>query len=149
MSCYVTFGGYRCRKRVARHIVKWFLEYRKLSRFNTFVHIIDKRLWGRKMDGCIHTIDQLKKPRFFEIEIENRLSLDEYITTLIHELIHFEQRLRGEHQVSFCPLTTKMINKWHGKELPPLDYCEEPWEIDAYQREKVYFAKYKEYATNH
>ena len=45
MSCYVTFGGYRNRKRITRNAIEWFIQHRKLNRFNTFIHVVDKRLW--------------------------------------------------------------------------------------------------------
>ena len=148
MSCYVTFGGYRNRKRITRSVIKWFLDYRKLNRFNTFVHIIDKTLEKEGMYGCIHCIDRLSRPRFFEIEIDNNQSTDDYVTTLIHELIHFEQRLRGTWQQDWYK--GQVMNKWKANVVPPhTTYDDEPWDRDAYEREEEYFLVYKENATNH
>ena len=72
MSCYITFGGYRNRKRLTRSVIEWFIHNRKLSRFQTFVHVIDRNLKREGMYGCIHSIDQLSRPRFFEIEMDNQ-----------------------------------------------------------------------------
>ena len=146
MSCYVTFGGYRNRKRIARDAIEWFLQHRKLNRFNTFVHIVDKRLWPEDDGACI-AIDRQSNPRFFEIEMENRLdNKEQYLTTLFHELTHMEQRLRGTHQMQYCTRTCRTVNKWHGDVVSPeTKYMDEPWEIEAYEREKLLYRAYREH----
>ena len=127
MSCYITFGGYRNRKRLTRSVIEWFIHNRKLNRFQTFVHVIDRNLKREGMYGCIHSIDQLSRPRFFEIEMCNQQDDNSYVTTLLHELVHFEQRLRGKWKQqwkkdkvqiygtvgSFLTLRSMMMN--HGK----------------------------------
>jgi len=147
MSCYVTFGGYGNRKRIARAAIQWFFQHRKLNRFNSFVHIIDKRLWHQGNDGTCMSIDDLSRPRYFEIEIENRLdNKEQYLTTLFHELRHVEQRLRGDHKQRFSCHARKVVNKWKGESVPPeTEYMDEPWEIDAYKMENVFFKEYKQY----
>ena len=146
MSCYVTFGGYRNRKRITRNAIEWFLQHRKLNRFNTFVHIVDKRLWPEDDGACI-AIDRQSNPRFFEIEMENRLdNKEQYLTTLFHELIHMQQRLRKTHQMQYCTRTCRTVNKWHGDVIPSkTKYMDEPWEIEAYEREKLLYRAYREH----
>ena len=143
MSCYVTFGGYRHRKRITRDVIDWFMANRKLNRFNTFVHIIDKNLKREGMYGCVHSIDQLSRPRFFEIEMCNQQSDTQYMITLIHELVHVEQRLRGKWKQEWKK--NQVQNKWCSKIVPPdTKYWNEPWEIEAHTLEKEYYLKYKE-----
>jgi hypothetical protein len=146
MSCYVTFGGYRNRKRIARDAVEWFLQHRKLNRFNTFIHIVDKRLWPQDDGACI-AIDSMSRPRYFEIEIENRLdNKEQYLTTLFHELIHVEQRLRNTHSVTYDARLCRSVNKWHGDVVPPeTAYMDEPWEVEAYGLEGQLYKEYREY----
>ncbi len=149
MSCYVTFGGYSNRKRITRIAIEWFTKHRKLSRFNFYLHIIDRRLWPED-DGTCVSIDQLSRPRYFEIEMENRLdNKEQYLTTLFHELTHVEQRLRGDHKQRFAHRHTDRVfieNKWKGDVVPKdTEYMDEPWEIEAYAREKVLYKEYREY----
>ena len=59
MSCYLTFGGYRNRKRIARNAVEWFIQHRKLNRFNTFIHVVDKRLWPEDDGACKHLVNSI------------------------------------------------------------------------------------------
>ena len=150
MSCYVTFGGYRNRKRIARAAIERFFKHRKLNRFNTFVHIVDKRVWHQGNDGTCLSIDELSRPRYFEIEIENRLdNKEQYLTTLFHELRHVEQRLRGTHVQRFSSRHSKVVNKWKGVPEPPeTEYIDEPWEIDAYKMESVFFKEYQDAKLN-
>ena len=150
MSCYITFGGYRNRKRLTKSVIEWFVADRKLNRFNTFVHIIDKRLWHQGNDGTCLSIDELSRPRYFEIEIENRLdNKEQYLTTLFHELRHVEQRLRGTHVQRFSSRHSKVVNKWKGVPVPPeTEYMDEPWEIDAYKMESVFFKEYQDAKLN-
>ena len=146
MSSHITFGGYRNRKRIARHAVEWFMEHRKLNRFNTFIHIVDKRLWPQDDGACI-AIDSMSRPRYFEIEIENRLdNKEQYLTTLFHELIHVEQRLRNTHSVTYDARLCRSVNKWHGDVVPPeTAYMDEPWEVEAYGLEGQLYKEYRKY----
>ena len=149
MSCYVTFGGYRNRKRITRAAIEWFIQHRKLNRFNTFIHVIDKRLWPEDDGACI-TVGVQSKPRYFEIEMENRLdNKEQYLTTLFHELIHFEQRVRGTHQVKWDARLCRGVNKWKGQVVPPeTAYMDEPWEVEAYGSERGLYVAYREYEAN-
>ncbi len=141
MSCYITFGGYRNRKRLTRHVIEWFIHNRKLNRFNTFVHIIDKSLTKEGMYGCIHSIDQLSRPRFFEIEMCNKQDDEQYMITLLHELVHFEQRLRGTWKQDW--MKGYVMNRWKSDIIPPTTtYDNEPWEIEAHKLEEVYYEEY-------
>ena len=150
MSCYITFGGYRNRKRLTKSVIEWFVADRKLNRFNTFVHIVDKRLWHQGNDGTCLSIDELSRPRYFEIELENRLdNKEQYLTTLFHELRHVEQRLRGTHVQRFSTRHSRVVNKWKGEMVPPeTEYMDEPWEIDAYKMESVFFKEYQDAKLN-
>ena len=149
MSCYVTFGGYRNRKRITRAAIEWFIQHRKLNRFNTFIHVIDKRLWPEDDGACI-AVGTQSRPRFFEIEKENRLdNKEQYLTTLFHELIHFEQRVRGTHQVKWDARLCRGVNKWKGQVVPPeTAYIDEPLEVEAYGMETQLYTAYREYETN-
>ena len=146
MSCYITFGGYRNRKRLTKSVIEWFVADRKLNRFNTFIHIVDKRLWPEDDGACI-AIDSMSRPRYFEIEIENRLdNKEQYLTTLFHELIHVEQRLRNTHSVTYDARLCRSVNKWHGDVVPPeTAYMDEPWEIEAYGLEGQLYKEYRKY----
>ena len=88
--------------------------------------------------------------------MDNQQDDESYVTTLLHELTHFEQRLRGKWKQQWKK--EKVENKWHSKVVPSeTKYDDEPWEIEAHKLEKEYYdkynlhtyMKYKENATNY
>ena len=141
MSYSLSFVGYNQRRKLTRNIVEWFVNCRKLNRFNFYLDINDRRC--RNADGnngTCSTLDSLARPRMFEIELDNTLDDDEYKTTLFHELTHMEQRLRGKHQYR---VGWKDYSKWKGKRIEDnIPYDLLPWEIEAYEQEKKLTCEY-------
>ncbi len=135
MSYSLSFVGYNQRRKLTRNVVEWFINRRKLNRFNIFIDINDRRC--RNADGnngTCSTLDGLSRPRMFEIEMDNTLDDKEYTTTLFHELTHMEQRLRKRHQYR---VNWKDYSKWKGKKVTDdIPYDLLPWEIEANEQEK-------------
>lgn len=80
------------------------------------------------------------RPRSFLIEIHNRLSKEDYIKTIFHELYHCLQHIRGDLR------DKRGIRCWKGIDCSELDYEQMPWEISAKEAEE---RLYKEYLTEH
>jgi len=141
MSYSLSFVGYNQRRKLTRNVVEWFINRRKLNRFSLFIDVNDRRC--RNADGnngTCSTLDSLSRPRMFEIEMDNTLDDDEYITTLFHELTHMEQRLRGKHQYR---VGWKDYSKWKGKKIKDdIDYALLPWEIEANEQEEKLSSEY-------
>ena len=72
-------------------------------------------------------VDSVSRPRAFEINIHNRLTTIDFITTLVHELIHVQQRVHREH------VTKYNKNYWARKHVPSdTCYADQPWEQAAH-----------------
>jgi hypothetical protein len=76
--------------------------------------------------------------REFTIRIDVSLSLQDMVSTMIHEMVHVQQYLTG-----------KMKQKWaheitYNKVVYPhdMDYDVRPWEIEAHRLEKLLAEKY-------
>ena len=80
------------------------------------------------------------RPRSFLIEIHNRLSKEDYIKTIFHELHHCLQHIRGDLR------DKRGIRCWKGIDCSDLEYPQQEWEIQANQREQEL---YEEYLTEH
>jgi len=80
------------------------------------------------------------RPRSFLIEIHNRLSKEDYIKTIFHELHHCLQHIRGDLR------DKRGIRCWKGIDCSDLEYSQQEWEIQANQREQEL---YEEYLTEH
>jgi len=143
MSSFITFGGYRNRKRLTRDAIDWFMDYMGLGKFVTWIHVIDRRCQGEGYDGCCTNADNLYRPREFEIELDNRMDEKEYLVTLFHELIHVEQRLRQRHQHRVAYLKrggTVWQGEFYDGDTP---YEDQPWEVEAFAKQ---YTIYEEYA---
>ena len=75
-------------------------------------------------------------PRCFLLEIHNRLNVNDYLTTLFHELVHVHQHVRGD-------LRDKgPLRLWKGIDCSELDYEELPWELEAEAMESSLLHEY-------
>ena len=71
------------------------------------------------------------RPRAFLIELHNRLDKDTYVRTLLHELWHVYQHVKGD-------LRDKRSKRlWKGVDHSDTDYDNQPWEIEAQSMEKT------------
>ena len=141
MSYSLSFVGYNQRRKLTRDVVDWFINRQKLTRFNIFIDINDRRCRNTEgNNGTCSTLDGLARPRMFEIEMDNTLDDAEYTTTLFHELTHMEQRLRKRHQYR---VGWKDYSKWEGKKVnEDIPYALLPWEIEANEQEEKLTTEY-------
>lgn len=79
--------------------------------------------------------------RDFEISIDRSLCRREMLLALAHEMVHLKQYAKGELKDYVKP--ARMIG-WMGEKFleEELDYWEQPWEIEAYGREKGLYFKF-------
>ena len=68
------------------------------------------------------------------ITISKRLSIQEIIVTLFHEMIHVKQYADGR---------LEQVGVWLGKKYE-CDYDQLPWEIEAHEMEKIMMEKFGE-----
>ena len=82
-----------------------------------------------------HDFDEDVTPLDYSIEIEDDLTEQEKLQTLAHEFVHVKQYLMGE---------LSMDHKyWRGSKIKNLEYREEPWEIEAHNREQELLLAWK------
>lgn len=76
------------------------------------------------------------RPRSFLIEIHNQLPVEDYTKTLLHELYHILQHIRGDLR------DKRGIRCWKGIDCSELDYSEQPWEQEAHSKEQELYQEY-------
>jgi len=76
------------------------------------------------------------RPRSFLIEIHNFLTIEDYIKTLLHELWHVNQHVKGALR------DKRGVRCWKNIKCPDLDYEIQPWEIEAHLMEEVLYLNY-------
>ena len=126
---YLTFSGYSYSKRRCERVVNWFVnEY--LPRHKILINVDHKGLRRENIFGWMWAADCDHRPRDFEIELHAGMKPDLYIETLLHELWHLYQHvhgsLRDKHGKRF----------WRGVDHSKTNYDDQPWEKEAYAKEK-------------
>ena len=134
---YITHSGYDYSEKRCVNVAEWFVnEY--LSRYNIDINIHHCRLVNREgVYGWCWATDCDYRPREFDIEIHNQLPIHMYIETLLHELWHVYQHVKGDLKDKYGK------RLWKGVDHSKIDYDNQPWEKEAVKMEKILYRKYK------
>tara|TARA_B100001996_G_scaffold232193_1_gene179209 strand:- start:62 stop:430 length:369 start_codon:yes stop_codon:yes gene_type:complete len=113
-----------------------------LPRHRLQIHIDHKGLLREGVFGWAWNTDSQHRPREFEVEVHNRMSPEQYTKTILHELWHVQQHVRG--------ILKDKHNKrlWRGIDHSETDYEDQPWELEALKMEEVLYKKYTSHLTN-
>ena len=132
---YLTHSGYNYSRRRCERIVTWFVD-KYLPNHKLFVNVDHKGILGEGVYGWAWVVPPDHRPREFEIEIHNRMSVELYTETLLHELWHVYQHVTGQLKDKY--------NKrhWKGIDHSETDYDDQPWEQEAHRIEKVLVKEY-------
>ena len=136
---YVTHSGYDYSEKRCVNVVEWFVdEY--LSRYNIDINVHHCRLINREsVYGWCWATDCDYRPREFDIEIHNQMPLHLYTQTLLHELWHVYQHVKGHLKDKYGK------RHWKGVDHSQTGYEDQPWEIEAHSMEEKL---YREYISN-
>ena len=139
---YLETTGYNYSKQRCERIVKWFVNT-YLPRHKITINIEHLGLMRQGVFGWMWASDCDYRPREFEIELHNRMSPENYTKTLLHELWHVYQHVKG--------LLKDKHNKrlWKGIDHSETDYKNQPWEKQASTMEEYLFARYSKHLTRH
>lgn len=133
-------GGSKKRKKAIRNMCELF--YKKYFRSDKYLclNIKHKSPIGSLMADCFG----LDEPPYNEFEITIYLdsSVDEetYLRSLAHELIHVKQYTKGELKEYSSASVLKFMGLFYNSTRIP--YLEQPWEIEAYIKEKELYNEY-------
>lgn len=78
--------------------------------------------------GVVHKLG----PRYLAMIIDSKLDYERLLVTLSHEMVHVKQYAKGQVKASRSCKT----HYWMGKQVRK-GYYEQPWEIEAYSKERV------------
>ena len=111
----------------------------KRQRYNIDINVHHCRLVNREgVYGWCWATDCDYRPREFDIEMHNQLPINDYVETLLHELWHVYQHVKGDLKDRYGKRC------WKGVDHSKIDYENQPWEKEAVKMEKVLFRKYKQ-----
>lgn len=130
--------GYGVRKRRSEGVVEWFIS-KYLPRHHIYIELLHRGLRREQSYGYCSVSGDIYRPREFLIEIDPKLDLELYTKTIIHELIHVRQWVKGLLKERRGKVFYKNIN------CEDLEYWDYPHEIEAHGLEELY---YQDYLTN-
>ena len=135
---YLETTGYNYSKQRCQRIVNWFVNT-YLPRYKITINVDHLGLMRQGVFGWMWASDCDYRPREFEIEIHNRMTPENYTKTLLHELWHVHQHVKG--------LLKDKHNKrlWKGIDHSETDYADQPWEKQANTMEEYLFTRYSKY----
>jgi hypothetical protein len=98
---------------------------------STYTLLIMTERGMAKKDGCRGVVSKIG-PKCLTMIIDSGLCLERLIITLAHEMVHVKQYARGQVKASKSCKT----HYWMGKNVRK-SYYEQPWEIEAFSKERV------------
>ena len=131
-------SGYGYRKQLCEDVVDWFIT-KFLPRHKLHIGIEHR---GLKREDAVGFCDidseygDVHRPRDFSIDLQSNMCKTEYTITLIHELVHLRQWVRGQLKFRSGRMT------WDGIRVTELDYAIQPHEIEAFDSEWPLYLDY-------
>ena len=136
---YLSHSGYDYSRKRCVDASQWFMN-QYLPRHNVDVNVHHCRLEKREnVYGWAWAVDCDYRPREFDIEISNQMPIHLYTQTLLHELWHVYQHVKGHLRDKYGK------RHWKGVDHSQTSYEDQPWEIEAHSMEEKL---YREYISN-
>ena len=126
-------GGTKKQRALIEDIAWWFCD-KYFSKFKYYNIEFDLTKIKGEVQGWCMEIDK----NCSHIEIDKRLKGDDFITCVLHELVHVKQQFKGELK------EMKGIEKmWKGEVHICIDYMNLPWEKEAYAMQETLLIEFK------
>ena len=123
-------SGHKARKKLCSKVVEWFYA-NYLIEYDTTIEVLHRGLIREGAYGYCDVVDD--EYTEYLIEIHNKLSKEDYVKYLIHELVHIHQFCTGSLEIKSCKRYFK------GVCMDELDYENQDHEIEAHKRERVLY----------
>jgi hypothetical protein len=93
------------------------------------------------IDAQCNWEDRNVRPRWFTIQIDNRMGRRKALVNLAHEMVHVKQHATDEARND---LRNGNLHLWQGKVIDEdaMNYYDLPWEIDAFGREHGLYRRF-------
>jgi hypothetical protein len=129
-------GGKKSQREVAHKVVAFMIK-KLMPRLKTLEITVELKKIPQR-DKAWGLVEIQDNNREFIIELEKTLCLYDFVTSLIHEMIHVKQYVRKE-------LTDEGNNVfWKGEDCSKVAYSKQPWEVEAYTLQGRYSIEFWE-----
>lgn len=132
---FLETSGYNYSKKRCLSIVDWFVS-KHLPNHKLLITVNHRGLYREGVFGWCTVEDCNYRPREFLIELHNFMTMENYTKTLLHELWHVYQHVKGALRDKY------QKRLWKGIDYTNVDYEDQPWEIQAQQMEEILYLEY-------
>ena len=128
-------SGYGYSKKLCEDVTSWFLN-NFFPRHKIDVEIVHRGLKRECVNGYCDVVGETYRPRHFLIELDTYMDEELYIKTLLHELTHLAQWVKGSLRQRYGKLC-------YSKEpVEKYEYWYQPHEVEAREEEERLFEWY-------
>lgn len=131
----ISHHGYGYSKKLCESVTSWFLK-KYYPRHKIDVDILHRGLKREGVYGYCDVIGECYRPRHFQIELQTDMCKELYIKTLLHELTHLAQWVRGDLRHRYGKLC------YSQEPVEIYDYEDQPHEIEAREEEERLYNLY-------
>jgi hypothetical protein len=128
-------SGYGYSKKLCESVTSWFLK-KYYPRHKIDVDILHRGLRRENVLGYCDVVGPSYRPRHFLIELQTDMCKELYIKTLLHELTHLAQWVRGDLRHRYGKLC------YSQEPVEIYDYEDQPHEIEAREEEERLYNLY-------
>lgn len=138
---YIVASGYGYPKNICESVTAWFLN-EFFPNHKIEIEIVNRGLKRDQVFGYCSVLGNKSRPRHFLIELDTYMDEDSYTKSLLHELSHVAQYIRGSLRYRYGKLCYQKspVNNW--------EYDSQPHEIEAREEEDKLFEMYVNYKYN-
>ena len=131
----ISITGYGYPKITCEDVTSWFLN-QFFPRHKITVEVVHRGLKRENVQGYCDVVGESYRPRHFLIELDTHMDRDTYIRTLLHELTHMAQWIRGSlrHRYGKLCYCKTPVENW--------EYWYQPHEIEAREEEERLYELY-------
>lgn len=95
---------------------------------------------GNFVGWCMYDDDGKTKHREFTVEVSSKLAIEEFLQTIMHEMVHVKQYANGEIIERYKG--GEMIMLWDNVDHTKTSYSKSPWEKEAYSLQNKLYKKF-------
>jgi hypothetical protein len=128
-------SGYGYSKILCEDVTTWFLN-NFFPRHKITVDIVHRGMKRENVVGYCDVVGETYRPRHFLIELQTDMDKETYVKTLLHELTHLAQWVRGtlQHRYGKLCYSKQPVENW--------EYWYQPHEIEAREEEERLYVWY-------
>jgi len=133
MLYYAVGKPHRLPKKLLNEVVDFTAKYLKIENTDCIMEIE----FFNKLDACGYAQEEEYVNYSIQISKEKQYTTKDIIATIMHEMVHVAQYIRGDLVLG----KGNKLSRWKGKPVD-LPYSKQPWERQAFRLEKNIWNKF-------